>query len=450
MLSPRLRSPSLSRFALAGFALGAAAALGALASCDATPPSTASSVGTSAPPSRSSGTSGAVPGASAATGAPTTSPTSSPTSLPAPVNAPPSADAIAGEKLFGKYCALCHGPDARGYAADNAPSLVTDTFLRSATDDFIAMGITLGRPGTPMAPYGARYGGPLSDEQIRQIVAFVRSKGPFAEVLTAVGQGSAEGGKPLFSALCASCHADGPQRSAPRLDLPSFLHIATDSFIDYAIRKGRPGTKMEAYAGRLNPSQISDIIAYLRTFQNPTPASTLAGPTGKEPMVINPKGKQAQFTLKEGRFVPAADVAAALAAKKRLVILDARATSDWMLGHIPGAISMPYYEMKRIGEVPKDGTWVLAYCACPHHASGEVVDALRKLGYPNTAVIDEGITFWKQKGYAMALPPPVEGQKPVIDANGKETPVGMPPVKVPDQQVIEKKKQPQPAAKPTK
>ena len=102
-----------------------------------------------------------------------------------------------------------------------------------------------------------------------------------------------------------------------------------------------------------------------------------------------------------------------------------------MLGHIPGAISMPYYEMKRIEEVPNDGTWVLAYCACPHHASGEVVDALRKLGYAKTAVIDEGITFWKQKGYPMALPPPAEGQKPaapVIDASGKPTQVGMPPV----------------------
>ncbi len=355
--------------------------------------------------------------------------------------APPSAAALAGEKLFAKYCALCHGPEAKGYAADNAPSLVTETFLRSASDDFIAMGITLGRPGTPMAPYGVRYGGPLSDEQILQIVAFVRSKGPDAEPLTAVPKGSAEGGKPLFSALCASCHADSPQRNAPRLDLPSFLHIATDSFLDYAIRKGRPGTKMESFEGRLNPSQIADIIAHLRTFQNPAPPSQLAGPTGKEPMVIFPKGKQAQFTLKEGRFVPAADVAAALAAKKRLVILDARATSDWMLGHIPGAISMPYYEMKRIGEVPKDGTWVLAYCACPHHASGEVVDALRKLGYPNTAVIDEGITFWKQKGYPMALPPPVAGPKPVIDANGNETPIGMPPVKVPDKAVLEKKQQ---------
>ena len=187
--------------------------------------------------------------------------------------------------------------------------------------------------------------------------------------------------------------------------MPEFLQIATNSFLDYAIRKGRPGTPMEPFEGKLSSKQISDVVAYLRTLENPHPPSTLPAPTGKEPMVINPKGKQASFTLREGRFVSSADVAAALKAKRRLVILDARAASDWMLGHIPGALSMPYYDMKRIDEVPKDGTWVLAYCACPHHASGEVVDELRRRGYANTAVIDEGINFWRQQKYPMVDPP---------------------------------------------
>ena len=53
-----------------------------------------------------------------------------------------------------------------------------------------------------------------------------------------------------------------------------------------------------------------------------------------------------------------------------------------------------------------DGTWVIAYCACPHHASGEVVDKLRGRGFKHTAVLDEGILFWKQQGY------PVTEKKP--------------------------------------
>lgn len=311
---------------------------------------------------------------------------------------------MAGEKLYAKYCQLCHGPEAKGYAADNAPSLVSDSFLRSATDQFLFIATARGRPGTPMAPYSSAFGGPMSDEELRLLVAFLRSKGPSAENLPAVGQGDPVAGKPIWAKNCARCH-EGAKRNAPRLDLPEFLNIATNSFLHYAISKGRQGTPMLAFEGKLTTKQIDDVVAYLRTFENPVNSSTLPAPTGKEPMVINPKGKQASFTLREGRFVSSAQVAAALKAKRRLVILDARASSDWMLGHIPGAIPMPYYDMKRADEVPKDGTWVLAYCACPHHASGEVIDELRRRGYANTAVIDEGILFWRKQGYPMVEPP---------------------------------------------
>src|SRR5882672_6179986 len=49
-----------------------------------------------------------------------------------------------GASAFQRYCQLCHAKDATGYAADNAPSLVTKTFLESASDDLIATGIRMG------------------------------------------------------------------------------------------------------------------------------------------------------------------------------------------------------------------------------------------------------------------------------------------------------------------
>ena len=58
--------------------------------------------------------------------------------------APPAS--AAGPALYARYCQLCHAADATGYAADNAPSLVSPTFLASASDTFIASGIRLGRP----------------------------------------------------------------------------------------------------------------------------------------------------------------------------------------------------------------------------------------------------------------------------------------------------------------
>jgi cytochrome c oxidase cbb3-type subunit 3/ubiquinol-cytochrome c reductase cytochrome c subunit len=122
------------------------------------------------------------------------------------------------------------------------------------------------------------------------------------------------------------------------------------------------------------------------------------------PLVINPKGKAPDFTLRDDRFVSAEQVKRALEAKRRLVIIDARSPSDWIQFHVPGAVPVPYYDTAKLERIPNDGTWVIAYCACPHHASGEVVDALRRRNYPHTAVLDEGILFWRKAGY------PIEGE----------------------------------------
>ena len=138
---------------------------------------------------------------------------------------------------------------------------------------------------------------------------------------------------------------------------------------------------------------------------------------------MNPKGRAPQFTLREDRFVPADDVKRALDEKRRMVLIDARPASEWIRGHIPGAISMPYYQIDRIKDLPRDGTWIIAYCACPHHASGVIVDELRKSGFKKTAVLDEGILVWQQRRYPIAsAEPPAASAKPAIAAPGRLAP----------------------------
>jgi cytochrome c oxidase cbb3-type subunit III len=317
-----------------------------------------------------------------------------------------------GQALYARYCQLCHAADATGYAADNAPSLVSPTFLATASDAFIASGIRLGRPETAMAAYGKQRGGPLDDGQIAAIVEFLRSKGPPATALPELTvSGDAARGAKLYARQCQSCHGGGKTPAkAPRLDNREFLAAASPAFLRHAIVHGRPPTPMPAFEKRLSASQVGDLLAWLGSLRTaaasaPRPPSATppnAAPSASAPVVIHPRGKPPEFTLRDGRFVSVEQVKRALDAKRRIIIVDARAPSDWIQFHIPGAISLPYYETAQFDRIPNDGTWVVAYCACPHHASGEVVDALRKRNYPHTAVLDEGILFWRSSGYALA------------------------------------------------
>jgi len=313
-----------------------------------------------------------------------------------------------GAALYLQYCALCHGKEATGYAADNAPSLVTKTFLESADDAFIASGIRLGRPGTAMGAYGKNKSGPLDEVDIRAIVAFLRSHGPKSQTLPdSPLHGDAVRGATLYPEHCALCHGTETERkTALSLFNPELLKAATPAFLRYAIVNGRPTTPMPAFREVLAAQDIEDLVAFLGTKKPQTPVV----PVNAEPEVvpkdlpvlINPKGRAPAFKLRDERFVPADDVKKALDEHRRLIIVDARSPADWLEYHIPGSIPAPYYATGELERIPNDGTWVIAYCACPHHASGEVVDKLRAKGFKHTAVLDEGIQVWKQRGYPLA------------------------------------------------
>ncbi len=313
--------------------------------------------------------------------------------------------AALGGMLYAQYCKLCHGPTGEGYVADNAPSLVSQSFLESASDEFIASGIRMGRPNTAMAAYGRDRGGPLSDVDIKAIVQFIRSRGADVKTLpTPQLTGDAKRGQQVYLAQCVKCHGDSTHRgTAPALHNPEFLAAASPAFLQHAIVNGRPPTPMLPFGKTLRPEQIADILAYLKSLAPTAPTQPIKAGVPKDlAMVINPKGAAPSFTLRSDRFVSADQVKTALDKKQRLILIDARSPADWIQFHIPGSVPIPYYDAQALAKIPDDGTWVVAYCACPHHASGEVVDALRKRGYKHTAVLDEGILVWKDRGYALA------------------------------------------------
>ena len=89
--------------------------------------------------------------------------------------------------------------------------------------------------------------------------------------------------------------------------------------------------------------------------------------------------------------------------------------------------------MKALDKLPNDGTWIIAYCACPHHASGVVFDELRRRGYKTSAVLDEGVFAWQHKGYPVvaapgSLPIPAPPPLPAAAAPGSTGTPTAPPV----------------------
>lgn len=89
---------------------------------------------------------------------------------------PLGADAAAaGAEVFKTNCESCHGPQGHGdgpagAALDPQPKNLVD-LAKIATDDYLFWRISTGKEGTSMVAWK----GTLTDEQIWQAVAFIRT-----------------------------------------------------------------------------------------------------------------------------------------------------------------------------------------------------------------------------------------------------------------------------------
>lgn len=85
-----------------------------------------------------------------------------------------------------------------------------------------------------------------------------------------------------------------------------------------------------------------------------------------------------------------------------VVVLDVRPSSEYVSGHIKGAISVPITELKsRLGEVP-DGVEVVAYCRGPYCVYAD--DAARVLAKRGISAyrLEDGFPEWAAAGLPIA------------------------------------------------
>ena len=311
-------------------------------------------------------------------------------------------------EMYAKYCALCHGENREGYAADHAPSLRSHSLLATSQGtNFLRYTIQYGRAGTAMAGYRDLQGGPLEYIEIELLLKWLYDTAGVEESVELSREqvlGDIDLGATIYASKCAVCHGEnGEGISAPALGNPMLLATATDHFLRYAIAEGRDGTPMIAFKDSLSKEEIDGVTAFLRSrasgWNIPKPDTvTIPSP---ENYVINPEKKAPTFDLRDEKFVSAEQVNRALQDSMRMIILDARSEVAWRQMHIPGSIPVPYYEEPEnfIDSIPNDSTQIVVYCACPHAASERVLNTLRRHGFQNTSIIDEGILVWAQMGF---------------------------------------------------
>jgi cytochrome c oxidase cbb3-type subunit 3 len=165
-----------------------------------------------------------------------------------------------GEHLFLNNCAQCHASDARG--TKGFPNLTDGDWLYGGSPEQIRTSITQGRQGN-MPPMGSVVG---ATDDVKNLAHHVLSLSgsPHDALRAALGKGK-------FGA-CAACHgadAKGNQAlGAPNLTDKVWLHGWGEEAIVAMVTKGKLN-QMPAQEGRLSPSQIHVLSAYVWGLSQP-------------------------------------------------------------------------------------------------------------------------------------------------------------------------------------
>jgi mono/diheme cytochrome c family protein len=181
-----------------------------------------------------------------------------------------------GAQLYSENCADCHGPVGEGgpnpsRADDVIAPIGSAEYLGTRDDGTLRSIITSGQPNFGMSPFGAASGGPLSDEDIDAIVAFLRSweANPPVELPPEVKAGqTALTGVQVFAAVCSRCHgANGEGGLGPALADPQVQGKYDDQGLFDTISLGHEATAMLPWGDILTQEQIEQLVRYIRSLQ---------------------------------------------------------------------------------------------------------------------------------------------------------------------------------------
>ncbi|MDF1596094.1 MAG: c-type cytochrome [Acidimicrobiia bacterium] len=184
---------------------------------------------------------------------------------------------LIGQQLFGRLCSSCHGDFGEGGPNPSDPvniiaPISTALYLETRDDLTLRAIISRGQPDQGMSPFLESEGGPLTEDEVEALVAFLRSwqADPPVEFPPDLVRGPVAGGSTqVYTAFCAQCHgmdgAGGPGLVGPSLVSADFQDSFTDEQLHEAIDLGHAATSMIAWGEVLTADQIQGLVDHIRS-----------------------------------------------------------------------------------------------------------------------------------------------------------------------------------------
>jgi len=181
-----------------------------------------------------------------------------------------------GQELFIANCATCHGDFGEGGQNPARPGdiiapISTAEYLKTRDDATLRAIIAQGQPNFGMSPFGSSFGGPLDDDEIDALVAFIRSweENPPVELPPEVViEQITLSGADIFLELCAQCHGpDGEGGIGPSFLTEEFKATYTETLLFETINEGHEATAMIGWGEVLSADQIQQLVEFIRQME---------------------------------------------------------------------------------------------------------------------------------------------------------------------------------------
>ncbi len=184
-----------------------------------------------------------------------------------------SANEAVGEMLYRDQCVVCHGLQGNRLPG---VSLGSQDYLQHLGDAGMEKVIREGKGVMPA--WGRDHEGPLSDQDIHMIIAYLKANARAGEATAggatpgaspaAGGTPSADAGRQIFTNNCVPCHgANGSRIPVANLSSKAFLDALDNASLVAIVSTGKGS--MPAFGassgGTLSDTDVQSVVEFLRT-----------------------------------------------------------------------------------------------------------------------------------------------------------------------------------------